>query len=193
MRGALSRRFGPSGDSGFTLIELLVASTMSVVILGAVGSLVVSAMRDQPQISERAQNIDTARWALERLTREIRDGIAVDPAHAKAEEVSFRTYVRHSTCGGATMLPSGSPSIVCQVTYRCTTTRCSRIEAEPGVFTGTERTIFTGIDSSQVFSYEPNTAAPTFVEITLRIPNPSGPAALTVSDGASLRNATLTN
>ena len=31
----------------------------------------------------------------------------------------------------------------------------------------------------------------TYIEVTLSLPNPSGPARLTVSDGASLRNATL--
>jgi prepilin-type N-terminal cleavage/methylation domain-containing protein len=188
MKAALNARLGGGREAGFTLVELLVASAMGVVVLGAVGSLVVSAMKDQPQISERAQNISTARWVLERLTRELRNGIKVD--QATASKVSFQTYVRHSTCGGSTNLASGTPSIKCEVTYTCTTTSCSRIEAAPGVYTGTARTIFEGIDSSSVFTYSP-AAAPTYVKITLRIPNPSGPAAMTVTDGASLRNATL--
>ena len=50
------------GEAGFTLIELLVSMAMGVVVLGAVGSLMVSAMKDQPRISERAQDIGTARW-----------------------------------------------------------------------------------------------------------------------------------
>jgi type II secretory pathway pseudopilin PulG len=178
-------------EGGFTLIELLVASTMGIIVLSAVGSLVISAMRSQPEISQRAQNITTARWVLERLTREIRNGVAVDPERATASEVSFRTYVRRSTCGGNGVLASNLPARECQVTYRCTTTKCSRLEAAPGVFTGTETTIFEGIDSSNVFTYSPNAQEATFIKITLRIPNPSGSAALTVSDGASLRNATL--
>jgi type II secretory pathway pseudopilin PulG len=177
-------------EGGFSLIELLVASTMGIIVLSAVGSLVISAMRSQPEISRRAQNITTARWVLERLTREIRNGIAVDPKRATSSEVSFRTYVRRSTCGGG-VLASNLPARECQVTYRCTTTKCSRLEAAPGVYTGTETTIFEGIDSSNVFSYSPNPQEATFIKITLRLPNPSGPAALTVSDGASLRNATL--
>jgi prepilin-type N-terminal cleavage/methylation domain-containing protein len=182
---------GAGGEAGFTLIELLVASAMGVVVLGAVGSLVISAMREQPQISERAQNISTARWVLERLTREIRDGVRVDSATPSS--VSFQTYVRHTTCGGTTPLASTSPSIKCEVTYTCTTTSCSRIEAAPEVFTGTETKIFTGINSNNVFSYLPSAAKATYIGITLHIPNPSGPSALTVSDGASLRNAILAN
>jgi hypothetical protein len=126
---------------------------------------------------------------LERLTREIRDGVKVDNATASA--VSFETYVRHTTCGGTTPLAGTSPSIRCEVTYICTTTSCSRIEAAPGVYTGTATPIFKGINSSNVFSYSPSAVAPTYVKVTLQMPNPSGPAALTVSDGASLRNATL--
>jgi hypothetical protein len=127
---------------------------------------------------------------LERLTREIRNGVKVD--QATASTVSFQTYVRHSTCGGTGTLASTSPSIKCEVTYTCTTTSCSRIEAAPGVYTGTAKTIFEGIGSSDVFSYSPSAAEATNITITLLMPNPSGPAALTISDGASLRNATLT-
>jgi prepilin-type N-terminal cleavage/methylation domain-containing protein len=177
-------------NAGFTLVELLVAMTMGVVVLGAVGSLVVSAMKNQPRISERAQDISTARWVLERLTREIRNGIRVDKATASS--VSFETYVRHTTCGGTTALSAKTASIKCEVTYTCTTTKCSRIEAAPGVYTGKATQIFEGIDSSSVFSYTPNATEATFVEVTLHMPNPAGDAPLTVSDGASLRNGTLT-
>jgi prepilin-type N-terminal cleavage/methylation domain-containing protein len=178
------------GERGYTLVELLVSMTMGVIVLGAVGSLVVSAMRNQPKISERAQDISTARWVLERLTREIRNGIKVDVAYP--DKVSFETYVRRTTCGGSTILPATSASIKCEVTYTCTTTECTRIEAAPGVFTGTARTIFEGIGSSSVFSYTPSAEDPTFIEVTLHLPNQTGKAPLTVSDGASLRNATLT-
>jgi prepilin-type N-terminal cleavage/methylation domain-containing protein len=181
------------GEAGFTLIELLVAMTMGVVVLGAVGSLVVSAMKDQPRISERAQDITTARWVLERLTRELRNGIRVDKATTSS--VSFETYVRHTTCGGTTLLAATTASIKCEVTFTCTTTKCTRIEAAPKVQTGKAVTIFEGINSSSVFSYLPEEekAPKTFVKVTLQMPNPAGDAPLTVSDGASLRNATLTN
>ena len=193
MRRLLKMRLA-SEESGLTLIELLVASAMSVVLLGAVGSMVISAMRAQPEVSKRSQNVSSARYVLERLTREIRNGVAVDSATASS--VSFRTYVRRAACGGAVLTDPSSPAIVCQVTYDCTTTSCMRIEASEGVYTappGTSTTIFSGIDSSDVFTYAPSAAAATYVGVKLRIPNPSGPAALTISDGASLRNATLAN
>lgn len=205
MRRRLSSRLDAArGEAGVTLVELLVASAMGVVLLGGVGTMVVSAMRNQPEVSERAGNVSDARWVTERLTREIRNGIAVD--NATPSSVSFRTYVRRTACGGAGTLPSGSPAIPCEVTYTCDTTTCSRLEADVDVYTGTPTTVFRGIDRSDVFCYVPSTNAdpltcgpaapgtqPTYVGITLRIPNPSGPAALTVFDGASLRNATLSS
>jgi type II secretory pathway pseudopilin PulG len=185
----IARLRGSAGEGGFTLVELLVASAMGVVVMGAVASLLISAVRDQPKISKQAQNVTTARWVLERLTREVRNGVVVNKA--SAGEVSFQGYVRHSTCGGTGSLASTSPAIKCQITYTCNTTSCSRIESAPGTYTGTSQPVFSGIDSNQVFTYAPSSAEATYVKVTLRLPNPSGTGALTVSDGASLRNATL--
>jgi prepilin-type N-terminal cleavage/methylation domain-containing protein len=199
----LRRRIALSGpEAGFTLVELMVASTMGVVLMVVAGSLVISAMKDQPQLSKRANNISEARWVMERLTREIRNGVVVDKATPSS--VSFRTYVRRTSCGGSATLASSSPAIKCEVTYTCNPTSCSRTEANEGVYTGTATKIFSGIDSSNVFCYVPSAeedelscgTAPedlsevTYVGITLHIPNESGPG-LTVSDGASLRNAVL--
>ncbi len=179
------------GEEGFTLVELLVASAMGVVVMAAVASLVISAVRDQPKITKQAETISTARQVLDRMTHEIRNGIAVDAEHAKPDLVSFRGYVRHTSCGGSTVLASGAPAIECQITYSCTSTACTRIEANPGVFTGTARELVSGINSNQVFTYSPKPTAATYVKITLRLPNASGQGSLTVSGGASLRNATL--
>jgi prepilin-type N-terminal cleavage/methylation domain-containing protein len=196
------RLSGPAGEGGFTLVELLVASAMSVVLLGAISSMVISTMRIQPKISKSAQNVSSGRWVLDRMTRELRNGIRVD--QATASKLSLLTYVRHSTCGSTTLPSATTPSIKCEVTYQCSTTACTRTEAADGVYTGTARTLFTGINSSSVFCYVPSTepdpltcgtakaaSGVTFVRIRLQVPDPSGSGSLTVSDGASLRNATL--
>jgi hypothetical protein len=184
------------GEAGLSLIELLVASAMSMVLLTAVGSMVLSAASSQPDLNEKSQNISTARWVLERLTREIRNGVKVDTATPSS--VAFQTYVRHTTCGGTTLLPNTSPSIKCEVTYACSTTSCTRKETAWGVLTGgTAVRIFSGIDDPNVFSYLPSASLippagpPTYISIKLHIPNPKGTGGLTVSDGASMRNATL--
>lgn len=178
------------GEGGFTLIELLVASAMGVVVMGAVASLVISAVRTQPKISQEAQNISTARWMLERLTHELRNGIAVK--EGTASRISFEGYVRRGTCGGTTKLSTSSPAIKCRITYECSTTACSRKETAPGTTVGVARPVFSGLSSSQVFTYVPNVAEATYVKVTFRLPDPSSSGSpLVISSGASLRNATL--
>jgi type II secretory pathway pseudopilin PulG len=180
------------GEEGLTLIELLVAAAMSVVLVGAAGSMLISAVKSQPQLSKRAQNISTARWVLERMTREIRDGIVVYPG-ATASTVSFKTQVRRSACGAGVQEQAGKPAIPCRVTYSCAAaTSCTRTETAPEVASGgTPTTIVGGLDSSKVFNYSPDAEEPTFIGVTLHIPNPSGGGDLVVSDGAGLRTLSL--
>lgn len=178
-------------EDGFTLIEMLVAMSLGVVVMGGVMILLIGAMRSQPRLDKQGTNIQTARYALERMTREIRNGIVVDKYTSSS--VSFQTYVRHTTCGGSTMSASSVSATKCEVTYTCSSSSCTRIEAASGVYTGTAKTIVSGINNaSSVFNWSPSTS-PTYIGVTLKIPDPEGSGALTVSDGASLRNATLSN
>ncbi len=188
MRRRLRRRLGGHPERGLTLVELLVAAAISVIIVGAATTMLISAVKTQPKISQRAQDVSKARYVLERMTREIRNGLAVDQASSSA--VSFRTRVRRTSCGGG-VPPASSSAIVCQVTYTCDVDSCARIEAAPGVFTGTATTIFTGTNSDNVFNFSPGTEAPSFVGVTLRFPNPDGGGSLTISDGANLRNTSV--
>jgi prepilin-type N-terminal cleavage/methylation domain-containing protein len=190
----VNRRGRPAAtgdEAGFTLIEMLIAMTMGVVVMGGVLILLIGAMRSQPRLEKQATNIQTARFVLERMTREIRSGFP--PDKYTSSSVSFQTYVRHATCGGTTMAASSVGAIKCEVTYTCSSSSCTRIEAAPGVYTGTAKTIISGLsNASTVFTWSPSTS-PTYIGITLKIPDPEGSGALTASDGASLRNATLSN
>jgi prepilin-type N-terminal cleavage/methylation domain-containing protein len=185
-----ARRLPAAEDQdGFTLVEMLVAMTLGVVVMGGVMILLIGAMRSQPRIEKQNTNVQTARFVLERLTREIRNGIRIDKTSASS--VSFEGYVRHATCGGTTNLASAAAPTKCEITYTCSGTSCTRIEAAPKVYTGTAQTIFTGLsNAASVFNWSPS-SSPTYLAITLKLPDSSGAGALTVSDGASLRNATL--
>lgn len=182
------------GEAGFTLVELLVAAALGVLVMGAVVTLVLGAVRYQPKISKEAENVSTARWILERLTHELRNGISVK--EGTASRISFEGYVRHSTCGGTTTLAAGSPSIKCRITWECSTTACTRMESDPATpSTGTAKQVFSGLSSNQVFIYvpdEPDVTAATYVKVTLQLPAPTDTGQpLVISSGASLRNATL--
>lgn len=190
-------------EAGLTLIELLVAAAMSVVLVGAASSMVISAVRDQPRLSKQSQNVSEARWVLERLTREIRNGIRIDVA--TPTQVSFLARVRRTACGGSVPTDPSADAIRCEVTYTCSASSCTRSEAEDGQFNGSPRTIFTANDGGEVFCFVPSadpedplecgTAASlpttTYVGVNFEIDNPTGPGVLTISDGASLRTAEL--
>jgi type II secretory pathway pseudopilin PulG len=204
MRALLRSRLGRVDDeAGMTLIELLVAMIMGVIVVGGATTMLISAVRAQPQQQEQAQSISTARFELERMTREIRSGTSVTVASANS--VSFVARVRRTTCGGTLPTSTSTPSIQCQIVYSCTTTSCTRVEREVGSTSGgAPTTIVTDIDSSSVFCFVPSAnadptecgpakggTAPTYIGLTLSIPNPRGSGHLTISDGASLRGATL--
>jgi Tfp pilus assembly protein PilW len=204
MSGRLASRLRElDGEAGMTLIELLVATIMGLIVVGGATAMLISAVRDQPKQQQQAENINTARFELERMTREIRNGVSVTASSSNS--VSFVAQLRRTSCGGSVPSSQTAPAIQCQVLYNCTTSACTRTERDVGATSGgVTTTIVTGIDSAEVFCFVPSTNAdptecgsaqtgksPTFVGITLNVPNPSGPGSLTVSDGASLRSATL--
>ena len=191
-------------ESGLTLIEMLVAALMSVIVVGAACAMLISAVKDQPGLSRKAQNVTTARYQLERVVREIRDAVKVEKA--TTTEVQLLTRTQKTTCGGTT---SASPDVQrpqCRVTYQCSGTTCTRSEAtEGGTTVGTKTIALTGIESANVFCFVPSTEAdpskcgaprtgegpPTYVGVNLQVKNPEGPGILTISDGASLRTETF--
>jgi type II secretory pathway pseudopilin PulG len=176
-------------EAGLTLVELLVAAAMSVILVGAAGSMLISAVRSQPNLSEKTQNISTARWVLERMTREIRNGIQIFPG-AAGSRVEFETQVRRAECGGAPEENPAVPAIECRVTYECAPVppdelvTCTRTETAPETpgSSGTPVALVSGLISADVFSPEGD-----YIEISLQIANPEGKGALVIKDGAGLR------
>jgi type II secretory pathway pseudopilin PulG len=191
-------------QSGLTLIELLVAATMSVFIVAAACAMLISAVKDQPGLSRKAQNVTTARYQLERVVREVRKAVKVEKA--TPTEVVLLTRTQRTTCGGTTKASPEVQRPQCRVTYRCSGTSCTRAEAtEGGTQVGTAVLALTGLESANVFCFVPSTEAdpskcgaprtgegpPTYVGINLEVPNPEGPGLLTISDGATLRTETF--
>jgi Tfp pilus assembly protein PilW len=178
-------------EEGWTLVEMLVASGISLAVLGMTVPLITATMKNEPEVSGEALNIQRGRVAMERILRDVRQGI--DVTTSTATQLSLTTYTRHSTCGGTGILAADSAPTTCQVTYTCTAGTCSRTEADPGVTTGTAVRVVEGLASSNVFSYSPPSGDVIHVGVELRIPDPDGAGDLTLTDGVSLRNATLLN
>jgi len=187
-------------DSGLTLVEMLVAATMSVIIVAASCAMLINAVRDQPALSKKAQNVTTARYQLERVVHELRNGVKIEEgASASASGFTLVAQMRRVTCGGAPMTDPNAEPIQCQVTYQCSGSSCTRTEA------GVTTIAFSGIGDTNVFCFVPSAEAdptkcgapqegegavpPTYVGVNLQVPNPEGPGLLTISDGATLRTA----
>lgn len=189
-----------------TLIEMLVASLMSVIIVGATCAMLISAVRDQPALSRKAQNVTTARYQLERIVREVRNGVKLETT--TPAEVVLVARVRRVACGGEVQTDPSAEPVQCRVTYRCSGKTCTRSEATlEGVPVGTSTVALSGIGTTSVFCFAPSDAedptecgaapkegtTPTYLGVNLEVPNPEGPGLLTISDGATLRTAAFSS
>jgi Tfp pilus assembly protein PilW len=170
------------------MMELLTAAALTVMLVGTIGILLIVSARQQPRISDRAAAIQQGRVLVEQFTRELREGFAVE-ATPNASTITFRTYVRRASCGSTAPLAPSQPAIVCKVTYACTTGTCTRTENPvSGAQAGQPVVMATGLASSSVFTYTPSASAADHVGVTLAYPATGGDDAITISDGADLRN-----
>ena len=170
-------------SDGFTLIELLLAASISLVVLGVGVGLMTTGLKNQPKVAERAGEIQEARVAMERLTREIRQGDSV--VSATSNQFSLITNVNSATCGGAT----SDEARLCRVTYSCTGEVCTRVEANPdGTGASGPETVVSGISTASVFTYTPSATAPTYVGVKLLFPSDDGDDSITLTDGVTMRS-----
>ena len=159
---------------------------------GRDGSLLVGALRAQPGVSQKAADVRTARWVMERLTRELRGGIVINKATASS--VSFQTYVRRTACGGTGNPPSTlarrsnarSPTPAPAAPAPGSRPR-RRSTREPR-----ERSSPASTTAPASSPTRPRPRPPTWGSRSSS-PPPASTTATTVTDGASLRNATLSN
>ena len=169
---------------GFTLIELLLAASITLIVIGGGITVLVSSLRSEPRIAERTADIQGARVAMERLTREIRQGAIVTAA--TSSQFTVVTNVNSATCGGA----QSDEVRPCLVTYSCSQSACTRREANPdGTAPGPVVTVVEGVSTASVFSFSPSASAPTHVGIKLEFPGAAGDDSITLTDGATMRNA----
>jgi hypothetical protein len=159
------------------------AMVLGLLVVGVAATVFTAAVRSQPGLVKRGDAISQARFTMERLIRELRQGATVYTA--TPTQLSFSTYVNSASCGGA----HSSSAMVCRVSYTCTATACTRVEAQPdGTSPGSPVTVVSGVSSGDVFSYSPSTGAPKYIAATFSFPGQNGDDAITVSDGAALRN-----
>jgi type II secretory pathway pseudopilin PulG len=186
----LSRLNSDDNSAGITMIELLVAISMMVVITGAAVSMLVSSLHDQVGQTKRADQVGTARNAIEKLTVDLRQGDTVTTG--TPTQLALSTYC-HTGTGGA--------STACTVSYSCaiesgkTTYRCTR-----KVNNGTARTFASGLLTGNVFCFVPSTSgtecgtrntavSTTYVGAKIELPASTQGGRTVLEDGAALHNS----
>ena len=194
MRASLSsiarRRF--AAQDGFTMIEVLLAMMLGLMIVAVGAMMFTTVVRSESGLAARDQAIRQGRTTMERMIREVRQGLSLDTAAGdswSSQSLSFRTFAHSTSCADPTR------ACVRRVTYICTAGTCSRIEADPNTgAAGSPVQVISGLASSAVFDYraDPSTecAAPPAVsneavsirdEATLRNSGPESPSRVCLS------------
>lgn len=91
------RRPAPHPEAGFTLIELLVGATLSVLVLGAIATFLLTGLRQSTNAAGRADALDRATFGMERLKQELRTALELSPAvtsDTPADVVDARLWAR---------------------------------------------------------------------------------------------------
>ncbi len=159
---------------------------VSLVVIGGSVGVVTAGLRSEPRIAERTADIQEARVAVERLTREMRQGSLVTAA--SANQLSVVTNVNSLPCGGAT----SDASQPCLVTYACSGGQCTRTEANPDGSGATAPVVVVkGISADPVFTYTPSAASPNYIGVALEFPANAGDDSITLTDGVTMRNASV--
>ena len=169
-------------ERGLTLIELMIAAALGLVVVGGALTVFVGAVGSDPRTASRVAAIQQDRVTVDRITRELRQGL--ETPTASPSQLAIVTYVKAATCGGA----AASTAIPCRVTYTCSGTTCSRVVAQPnGSAPGPTVQVASGLTSANVFSYLPSAADPSYVGVSFAFSAASGPP-VTLGDGVALRN-----
>jgi prepilin-type N-terminal cleavage/methylation domain-containing protein len=170
---------------GFTLVELLVAMPLALLLVFAALNLYRVAANGQSATGNRSEAVQSARSALERMTRELRQvgppvGVSLSPVRFTSSQVmDYTTWTR----------PAGGTSVQRNVRYDCSEGRCMRSEGPVGGALGTPALVVDGVQNLDVFDPRPDVLYPDYVAIKLNVRVKGQSRPITVTDGVALRNA----
>jgi prepilin-type N-terminal cleavage/methylation domain-containing protein len=195
----------PGREDGFTLPELLVATVIGLFLVGATVSLFTSALKSEPRARDRASQIEQARVMSERLTRELRQGsdAATLPTTCTGacSNLTLLTFVPSTPSCDGTPRTGTSAASRCRVFYSCSVAgTCTRVECPPTVASTATPTappcgpavqVIEGLTSNNVFTFSPRTPGHSYISFALSFDAQSGDDAITIQDGAALRNPPL--
>jgi Tfp pilus assembly protein PilW len=162
------RRARPSDTAGFTLIELLMGMVMTLVVFGAISTLMIEGFTDQSAVENRAAQLQQAQLAIQGLVRNLREATSVSVPNSYT--ISYSLPV-------ATGFQSN--------TFACS----SSTDTCTNTVGGVAKTAVTDVVNTNIFTASPATN-PTYIGVTVSL-SAQGQTPITVTDGTGLRNVTL--
>ena len=162
-------------DDGFTLIELLVVMAMGIVIFGATVGFYQVVVNRTADTTARANTLGASRTAMERITRDIREG--------KSATIG----------GGGSSLTIVTPTA--RVIYSCTSGSCTRsTQTLAGAATGTPERVIGNLNTSTiVFASVTLVGAPhASVRVTLNSTPEGRETPIALTEDATVRNDCIT-
>ncbi|MEX0990019.1 MAG: type II secretion system protein [Actinomycetota bacterium] len=88
----MSSRSDPR-EGGFTLVEVMVTLMIMSIITTAVLGVAMRAFKDTSIISNRRDVLGDGQIALQRLTKDLRQGVSVDAGTSTASRIDVDTYI----------------------------------------------------------------------------------------------------
>ena len=166
-------------ERGFTLVEILAAVPLMLIIFFAVFQLYEVAVREQSRGDARVRGIVQQKNGLERMSRELRDSVAVRYRSSEVIDAQIST-------GGN------------WVRYDCSGTTCRRSQGpNESTYTQGPVTLIDGVHSAEFHTLSnsagtlvPDFVNPTYVSVTLRVSVKDAKNPIVLSDGFNLRNLT---
>ena len=80
-------------EDGFTLVEIMVTLMIMTIITTAVLGVAMRAFKDTSIISNRRDVLGDGQIALQRMTKDLRQGVTVDAATSTASRVDVESYI----------------------------------------------------------------------------------------------------
>jgi hypothetical protein len=166
-------------ERGFSLIEILAVLPLMLLVFFAVFQLYEVSVREQSRGDARVRGIVDEKNGLERISRELRDSVAVKYQSSEVIDAQISS-------GGRWLR------------YDCSGTSCKRYEGPAqGSFDTGPVPVIKSVQSAEFHTLSnsggalvPDFVNPTYVSVTLRVSVKDATNPIVLSDGFNLRNLT---
>jgi prepilin-type N-terminal cleavage/methylation domain-containing protein len=160
------------GQAGFTLVELVVTMLVMGIVASAVMAVAMRTFMTTATITNRRDVLADGRTALDRLSKQLRQGESIDQSGSSASMVTFSGYI------------NGAPAtIVWQVTG--TSAPYTLEESTSGGANSVP--VATSLSDDAIFTY---TTHGTMVDqVTIRLPLETSTTTVVITTDVQLRNA----